>query len=68
VSDQSLPAQFQDLEQFVETWALATQKERVRKRAGSSMEELRAFYDVISPRMEEVMEFLTTCPRAEEEA
>ena len=66
MSEHSLPEQFKDLEPFVATWALATQKERVRQRVASSMDELRAFYDVISPRMEPIMEFLTDCPRAEQ--
>ncbi|MCG2635141.1 MAG: hypothetical protein J4A00_09585 [Gammaproteobacteria bacterium] len=67
MSEQSLPAQFKDLEQFVDNWALGSLKERARARAASTMEELHAFYDVISPRMDEIMEYLTGFPAAEEE-
>ena len=39
-----LPAEFRDLEPFVDEWALATEEERVEKRYAASMDEIRAFY------------------------
>ncbi|MCG2635140.1 MAG: hypothetical protein J4A00_09580 [Gammaproteobacteria bacterium] len=67
MSKQSLPAEFADLEPLVAEWALPTLKERLRKRTSSNMDELKAFYEVISARMEAVMEFLTGYPPKEEE-
>lgn len=52
-----LPAQFADLEPFVD-WSLATETERYAKRLASSMEDLQALYDAAFPRLEEAMAFL----------
>ena len=57
-----LPKQFSDLERFVGPWALATEKERNRKRLSSTMEEIRAFYDAMLLRMEAVIGYLNQFP------
>jgi hypothetical protein len=51
-----LPAEFADLEQFSE-WCLPTEPERFDKRLASSMVEMQAFYDAITPRAEEAISF-----------
>jgi len=56
-----LPEQFKDLEPFME-WALAKESERTRKRLSSPMEELRAFYHAMLPRMEAIIEYLNQFP------
>ncbi len=53
-----LPSQFKDLEGFVEDWALPTQAGRHRRRLSSSIGTLRAFYDAIVPRMDEIVAYL----------
>ena len=50
-----LPAGFDDLEAFA-SWCLATEDERYRKRLGSTLVEMRAFYDAITPRAEAALE------------
>jgi hypothetical protein len=55
---QTLPAGFEDLEIFVDDWALATETERMKKRWSSSMEEIRALYDAMVPRIEAVLDYL----------
>ena len=56
-----LPAPFDDLAPFV-GWALSTEQERSGKRLASSMEDIRAFYDSMSSRLEAVMEYLNALP------
>lgn len=57
-----LPAQFRELEPFVEDWALPTQAERHRRRLSSSIETLRTFYDAMVTRMDEVVAYLNQLP------
>ena len=52
-----LPAEFSDLEPFVD-WSLETEAERYAKRLGSTMDELQAFYDVAFPRFEDAIAYL----------
>ena len=56
-----LPSAFDDLEPFV-SWALAKEQERTSKRLASRMEDIQAFYDCMSPRLEAVMEYLNQFP------
>jgi hypothetical protein len=51
-----LPAEFADLEPFTE-WCLPSEPERYAKRLASSMVEMKAFYDAITPRAEEALAF-----------
>jgi hypothetical protein len=61
MAERVLPETFRDLEPFAE-WALATEKERNRKRLASTMAEIQAFYDAILPRMEAVIAYLNQFP------
>jgi hypothetical protein len=51
-----LPPEFADLNQFSQ-WCLATEPERFEKRMASSMADMQAFYDAITPRAEEAISF-----------
>jgi hypothetical protein len=52
-----LPAEFADLEPFAEKWCLATEPERYATRLASSMNELQALYDALSPRIAEAIDY-----------
>lgn len=52
-----LPPEFEDLEPFAATWCLATEPERWERRLATSMDDLRAFYDVCVPRAEEAIAY-----------
>lgn len=52
-----LPAQFHELEQWM-AWSLATEQERSAKRQASTMKDIKAFYDAMLIRMEEVLPYL----------
>jgi hypothetical protein len=56
VSTEKLPAEFCDLEPYLE-WDLATEPQRYAKRLASSMTEMQAFYDVAFPRLNDVIEY-----------
>lgn len=51
-----LPPEFADLERFSD-WCLASEPERYAKRLASSMKDMGAFYDAITPRAEEAISF-----------
>jgi len=61
VSESLLPTQFRDLEQWM-AWSLATEPERSRKRQASTMSDIKAFYDAMLARMEEVLPYLDQFP------
>jgi len=44
-----LPKEFAELEPFAADWCLPTETERFAKRLSSSMEEMRSFYNAITP-------------------
>ena len=52
-----LPAAFADLEDVLQ-WAIPTEKERYLKRMGSTIEELRVFYEKVAPRAMDAKEYL----------
>jgi len=52
-----LPPEFKELEPFLD-WSLATERERSVKRHRSSMGEIRAFYDAILGRLDEILTLL----------
>ncbi|ORB29630.1 hypothetical protein [Mycolicibacterium parafortuitum] len=56
VSTAKLPTEFADLERFAD-WCLATEPDRYAKRLASSMPEMQAFYDAITPRAEEAIAY-----------
>lgn len=51
-----LPAEFADLEQFSD-WCLPSEPQRYGKRLDSTMTEMQAFYDAITPRAEEAISY-----------
>jgi hypothetical protein len=55
--EQLLPEQFRELESFL-SWALNTERERSIKRHSSAMSEIRAFYDAMIARLQEILDFL----------
>lgn len=58
----ALPADFADLQPWVERWALPTEPQRNRARRASAMPELQAFYDAMLPRMDALVAYLNTRP------
>lgn len=56
-----LPAEFADLEPYLD-WALATERERTAKRLASSMDDIKAFYETMSPRLEAVVAYINGFP------
>jgi len=60
-----LPKEFDDLELFAVGWSLATETERYAKRLASSMDEMQAFYDAVTPRAEAAIAY---CDRFELDA
>jgi hypothetical protein len=57
----TLPTEFADLERFSE-WCLPSEPERFAKRLASSMAEMQAFYDAITPRAEEAISYCDKFP------
>jgi hypothetical protein len=58
-----LPAEFADLEPFMESWGkLETAEERYLLRQQSRLADLRAFYDAMVPRMEAAFDYLDKFP------
>lgn len=57
-----LPSQFADLEPLAGVWSLATQREREKKRASSTPEELRSLYDTLLPRLDALLDYLNQFP------
>jgi hypothetical protein len=53
-----LPKEFVDLEPFADDWCLPSEHERLDKRYASSMADMQAFYDAITPRAEAAMTYL----------
>jgi hypothetical protein len=51
-----LPAAFAELEPLARIWCLATETERFEQRMRSTMPELLALYDAVTPRLEEAIE------------
>ena len=51
----SIPAEFKDLEKFVDQWALAAEADRSAARQTSSMESLTEFYNAMQARLESVL-------------
>jgi hypothetical protein len=57
-----LPTAFADLEPFAATWCLPSEPERLAQRLSSSMDEMHAFYDAVTPRAEAAMAYLEQYP------
>jgi hypothetical protein len=57
-----LPTDFADLEPYASTWCLPSEPQRLAQRLSSSMDEMHAFYDAVTPRAEAVMTYLEQYP------
>jgi hypothetical protein len=53
----TLPEEFADLEPLAEKWSLPSEQQRFAVRLETPMDELQAFYDVMTPRLPEVMAY-----------
>lgn len=51
-----LPKDFADLETYSQ-WCLPTEHQRYAKRLASTMDEMNAFYDAITPRAEDAIAY-----------
>jgi hypothetical protein len=56
-----LPAEFADLEPFSD-WCVDSEPQRYQKRMTSSMAQMQAFYDAITPRAEEAIAYCDKFP------
>ena len=57
MAENAMPDEFQDLVPWLD-WALEPERARTKKREASSMAEIRAFYDAVLPRLEEIIRHL----------
>ena len=57
MTDPGLPKAFANLEPFLD-WALESEHERTDRRVTSSMDDIRAFYDAMMSRIDEVLDDL----------
>lgn len=62
MSDTTLPAAFAELEGFVAYWAKDTQMERLHQRLAAKMGRIQAFYDAVTPRLKEILDYLDRFP------
>ena len=62
MGDSLLPAEFSDLEPWVQDWCLDGEPQRYAKRLSSTMDEIQAFYDAVMPRAEEAIRYLEKLP------
>jgi hypothetical protein len=52
-----LPAAFADLEPYAAMWCLPSEPDRYAQRLASTMGEIQAFYDAVTPRAEEALSY-----------
>ena len=57
-----LPAPFAKLEQFVDQWALGTERERNSMRLASTIEDIQEFYNAILPEIHDALVYLDEFP------
>lgn len=63
VATATLPTGFEELAIFVDSWGrLESQEQRYLQRQNSSMKELKAFYDAVAPRLDEIFDHLDKFP------
>ena len=55
---QQLPAGFDDLCSFVDTWAWARESDRAKQRWTTDYEESKQFYNAMLPRLEAALSYL----------
>ena len=57
VAEPALPEGFEDLAPFVD-WALEPERARTGKKVAASMDDVRAFYDAVIPRLDAAIDHL----------
>lgn len=57
-SDTSLPRGFESVQPFVALWVLPDAVARLAKRQGSTMQDIRSFYDAMLPLGERALDYL----------
>jgi hypothetical protein len=62
MAEARLPSPFADLQPFAAKWCLGSERERFAERMASSMADMQAFYDAITPRAEEAMAYCDQFP------
>jgi hypothetical protein len=62
VNGRGLPAGFEDLEKYVAYWGEKTSQERWQRRSAASMEDIRAFYDDVLGRADDIITYLDPYP------
>ena len=62
VTARRLPADFESLEPFVDHWAKESAQERLSARCDLDMEDIRAFYDAVTDRAEDALNYLEQFP------
>ena len=67
MAESPLPEAFADLTPWA-GWALEPERARTAKKVASSMEELRAFYDAMMPRLEAIIAYLDGLPAGDRPA
>ena len=53
---------FNELQPWIDSWGLPSARERLHRRVDSELREMQAFYDAVSPRLEEIIEYLNQFP------
>ena len=62
MAERELPAAFAGLESFID-WALATERERTARRQTIGMAAIKAFYDAMVARLDEILNYLNDFPQ-----
>lgn len=62
MAERRLPSEFADLERFAQRWCLASEHERYARRLASSLDEMRALYDAVLPRVEAAFAYCDRWP------
>ena len=60
MAESLLPDQFKDLEPYL-AWALESERERTEKKATTSIDEIRAFFDAMMPQLDKILDHLDGC-------
>mgnify|MGYP003656887004 CR=1 FL=1 len=60
--DRILPPGFEDLEPFIDDWALQDSHERWMFKSASSMKTIKRFYDAVVPRAEDIISHVDEHP------
>lgn len=58
----TLPGRFEDLAPLVATWARPTENARSKIRWSAGPEDFSDFYEVMLPRLPEILDYLATVP------